>query len=73
MAKRRLVMEVGRLAKNEVITDIRKTAFVAGVTCSIEEDMGWIDGYLYITLSGDSTAVAQVTSAMRKQYGKEAA
>ena len=70
----RFTMEVGRLSVGEIERDIRRLCFTKGVECELRRDIGWIDGYLHITLrSADPEGFRDVLEELQVAYGRRGA
>ena len=54
----RVTLTVGRLVRRDVVRRIRDYCFVHGLTLTIDEDRGWLDTTLYITVRGQGGQVA---------------
>lgn len=61
----KFTISCGSLVKNAIIREIRKVAFDNDAAEEIEDNVGWIDGYLHVTLTGEKEKVARLAEYIR--------
>jgi hypothetical protein len=63
---RRMTVEAGRLVIGQVERSLKAFFFREGLEFEIEKQCGWIDGTLFITVSGDPEHLDRVAGVLNQ-------
>lgn len=61
---KRASLDVGRFVAKSAARELRKYLHNTGLEYSVTEDMSWIDGYIYISVSGEETDVLKAMKSI---------
>lgn len=66
MGKLTFYYTAGRLVKSQLRREIKMAAFDCGLTCSVEEDKGFLESILYFTITGDEQDILDFSKAVKQ-------